>query len=161
MYKDALVAPLLGAWEFLPRPKSRTTLWEREWRELSILIKENQWKTPLDFKSIVRNQVKTIVVTSPVQRICFTNRNFENMTGYSKEEVVGRKPSFLQGANTCKETTSNIRLALYNKENFSTSILNYKKDGASYFCKVDLFPIFDRKNELVNFVALEEELENV
>lgn len=158
MYKDVLVPPLLGAWEFLPRPKSLSSLWEREWKELSVLIKENNWKTSLDFKTIVKKQVKTIVITTPVQQICFTNRNFENMTGYSQKEVVGRKPSFLQGSNTNKDTTAKIRMALHNKQTISTSILNYKKNGEPYFCKVDLYPIFNLENELVNFVALEEEI---
>lgn len=157
MYNNYLVSPLIAAWEFLPRSSAKQ-LWESEWRVLNEFMLRNEWKIDIDLKKIVRNQVKTIVITDPNQHICYTNTCFQNMTQYTSEEVMGRKPSFLQGPNTNPAITSQIRNAIHSNKTISTSILNYKKNGTPYICKVEIFSIFNAQQNLVNYLALEEEV---
>ena len=157
MYKEIICSPLLGAWEFLPKPFPTVAFWEQEWSAIGNLLKKNCWKTDLDLKKTVRNQIKTIVVTNTKQIICFTNRNFEKMTGYSALEVLGKKPSFLQGEATSEISKNIIRNGLEQMKPVFTSVVNYRKCGELYYCNIELYPIFDKKNVLVNYLALEEE----
>ncbi|PKJ10001.1 PAS domain-containing protein, partial [Escherichia coli] len=83
---------------------------------------------------------------------------FERMTGYASEFARGKKPNFLQGKNTEKDVRSNVRMALGKRQFVETVITDYRKNGEEYLCKVKIYPMFNKANELVNFLALENEV---
>lgn len=157
-YQQKHLPPLIMAWEFIPRLNPALSSWEKEWKIIEEMHQLNSWKLDIDLSNIVKKQLKTIVITNSRQEICFVNRNFEKMTGYSKLEVLGKRPNFLQGEETSNETKLEIKNALTELKPISTNILNYKKTGEKYFCKVDLMPIFNSDEQLVNFLAIEEEI---
>jgi PAS domain S-box-containing protein len=158
IYRHKHLPPLIMAWEFIPRLKPKVDVWEAEWQMIHELNIKNRWKLNIDLNSIVKKQIKTVVITNSKQQICFVNRNFEKMTGYDRVEVIGRKPNFLQGNETSCDTRFKIKAALSAHKPISTTILNYKKNGEKYYCKVELLPIFNQEAELVNFLAIEEEI---
>lgn len=63
----------------------------------------------------------------PEEPIIYCNTGFEKMTGYKKEEALGKNCRFLQGKDTNKETVKKIRKYIQQKESYSVEILNYKK----------------------------------
>ena len=68
------------------------------------------------------------------------------MTGYAREEVLGRNCRFLQGEETCTDTTMGIRKAVEGGVCHSCVILNYTKNGDAFWNKVSL----KKKNILKN-----------
>ena len=80
------------------------------------------------------------------------------MTGYSKKYAVGKRPSFLQGEETSKSVKNQIREELFYNHTFSGSLLNYRKNGDPYLCQISIFPIYDSKERLDNFIAFEKEI---
>lgn len=101
------------------------------------------------------NQV-AVILTDPDRRILWVNRDFETITGYTGEEVVGLSPgSLLQGPKTEPDAIDRIRLGLAREEPFKETITNYRKCGESYVCKLVIHPIRDYKDRLVNFLAFE------
>ena len=80
------------------------------------------------------------------------------MTGYTKKFAVGKKPAFLQGKMTSLKTKKEIREELKNNHMFSGSLLNYKKSGEVYNCKINILPIYNEKKKLEYFLALEKEI---
>ncbi len=83
--------------------------------------------------------------------IVFANRAFLELTGYSEEEVVGRNCRFLQGPGTDPEKISMIREALEAETVVVVEILNYRKDGSSFWNALHLGPIYDDAGKLLYF----------
>ncbi len=96
-----------------------------------------------------------VILTDNQRRIQWVNDDFTTITGYTFEEVVGKKPSILQGQNTKKETIDRIRLGLTQKVSFKAEIINYRKNGEEYLCKLVIHPIFNINDELTNYIAFE------
>ena len=97
-----------------------------------------------------------MVITDPSQTdnpIVFANHAFLAMTGYAREEIIGSNCRFLQGPETDPDTVAGIRLALAERRDIATEILNYRKDGYSFWCALSITPVFDQTGRLVYFLA--------
>lgn len=66
--------------------------------------------------------------TLPDLPITYANQRFEELTGYTSDEILGRNCRFLQGADTDAETVTKFREALAAATRFQGEILNYRKD---------------------------------
>ena len=103
------------------------------------------------------NQV-TIILTDSSKRILWVNQNFPNLTGYSFGEALGRTPKFLQGVNTERDKLLEINKALTDQIPIKSIITNYKKSGKPYSCELIIYPIFNTKSELCNFISFERDV---
>ncbi|WP_386818961.1 ATP-binding protein [Luteolibacter algae] len=103
-----------------------------------------------------------VIVTDAAGCIEWVNEAFVQITGYELEEVAGRKPgSFLQGPLTDQNTVANIRESLANGKGLRTDILNYRKDGSSYWLSMEIQPMFNEDGSLRNFMAVERDVTRV
>lgn len=147
--------PLLAAYEFM-------SINRRENSDYELLEKFSQfrnWSFDLNkIKRFLQNRKNTIVITCEKEKIEWVSKGFTRMTGYDSEEAIGNSPKFLQGKNTSVETRKAIRSKLIIQEKFSGKVINYRKNGEQYICKVEIFPVYDTQNDLVNFVAFEHEV---
>jgi PAS domain S-box-containing protein len=97
-----------------------------------------------------------VILTDPQQRIIWINDDFTAITGYSLGEAIGRIPGrMLQGPKTEPEVIERIRKAIQQRIPFRDQLTNYRKNGEPYLCKLVIHPVFDRNQELTNFVAFE------
>jgi PAS domain S-box-containing protein len=97
-----------------------------------------------------------MVVTDPRQEddpIVFANGAFFDLTGYAREEVIGRNCRFLQGPQTDRGTVEEVRKALHEHRAVAVDILNYKKDGTSFWNALFIGPIFDQDGKLLYHFA--------
>ncbi|MDQ7957693.1 MAG: histidine kinase famiy protein [Rhodocyclaceae bacterium] len=97
-----------------------------------------------------------MLVTDPRQSdnpIVFANRAFVAMTGYTREEIVGHNCRFLQGPATDRQTVQAIRQAIEERREISLEILNYRKDGSTFWNALFISPVYNRRDELVFFFA--------
>ncbi|TDB63953.1 PAS domain-containing protein [Arundinibacter roseus] len=148
--------PLLLGMEFSTRYPDRGS----DFDEIRIIHQQSNWSFDLDrVQKYLVGKKRAVVVTDPLQHIQWTSRGFVRMTGYSFCEAYHRKPSFLQGPATLQSTREEIRSCLNTNSVFDGTILNYRKSGEMYACKVTIMPIFNQEKELVNFIALEEEVD--
>ncbi|GBU19595.1 MULTISPECIES: histidine kinase famiy protein [Methylobacterium] len=106
------------------------------------------------FFAAVETTRMPMIVTDPRQPdnpIIFANRAFMAMTGYATEELLGRNCRFLQGPRTDRGTIEEIRSAVAARRNFSGEVLNYRKDGSSFWNALYISPIHNAAGELVYF----------
>ena len=97
-----------------------------------------------------------MIVTDPNQNdnpIIFANDAFFRLTGYTSDEVVGRNCRFLQGPETRTETVTRIRESIAAGNDISVDILNYRKDGSSFWNALFLSPVRNDSNQIVYFFA--------
>ena len=100
----------------------------------------------------------TLVLTDPDKTILWTSHSFLSMTGYRPAEVVGQKPTLLQGPATQLVTTQRIREKLARAAAVRADLLNYRKDGSPYTCRVCIAPLRNAQGELTHFLAVEREI---
>lgn len=117
---------------------------------------QKNWKVKEDFRMIVYQQKREIIITNSNQEIIFATKGIYNMNGYLPYEVIGKYPKIFQGEQTSEETKANIREAIYSQASFKETLLNYKKDGTTYLCEIEAFPKFNKKGELINYIAFEK-----
>ncbi|MFC6048668.1 hybrid sensor histidine kinase/response regulator, partial [Methylobacterium hispanicum] len=106
------------------------------------------------FFAAVETTRMPMIVTDPHQPdnpILFVNRAFERMTGYTRQELIGTNCRFLQGPETDRDTVDEVRAAIAEHREFATEILNYRKDGSSFWNALFVSPVFNRQGDLVYF----------
>ncbi len=97
-----------------------------------------------------------MVITDPRQSenpIVLANKSFLDLTGYSAEEVIGRNCRFLQGEGTSRAVISEIRAAVVAERDVDIEILNYRKDGSTFWNQLGVSPIHDDRGRLLYFFA--------
>ena len=101
---------------------------------------------------------QSVLITNGKQEIIYTNPAFTLMTGYESDEVMGKTPRFLQGAETSQATRVAIREALAANKPVHVEILNYHKTGRAYWLDLSIVPVLDDEGEVTNFVAIEVDI---
>jgi PAS domain S-box-containing protein len=127
---------------------------EDDWHVTADLHAEHGKGDP--FAAAVRATRMPMLLTDPRQidnPIVFANDAFFKFTQYSRDEVLGRNCRFLQGPETDRETIRLIREAIQKREPIGVDILNYRKDGSTYWNALYLSPVSNEKNELLYFFA--------
>ncbi|UQA60301.1 hybrid sensor histidine kinase/response regulator [Polyangium aurulentum] len=97
-------------------------------------------------------------IDEPGPRIVFVNAAFERMTGYTREEVMGKSPRILQGPRTSREALDRIHQALERCAPICEEIVNYTKDGREFLIEIDIVPILDDDGHCSHFVAVERDM---
>lgn len=102
-----------------------------------------------------------IVITNPNDKdnpIVYCNPAYEEITGYSFEELRGKNPRFLQGNDTSKATINEIREAVSQKKSCSVVMLNYRKDGTKFWNELQISPVFNSQGELINYIGIKTDI---
>jgi PAS domain S-box-containing protein len=100
-----------------------------------------------------------VIITNAQGATEWVNDGFTRITGYTLEEVQGRKPGeLLQGPGTDAREVDLMRRALARGEGITVELLNYSKEGNPYWNFIEIQPVRDEAGKLVNFVAIESDI---
>ncbi|WP_302080521.1 PAS domain S-box protein [Salinibaculum rarum] len=100
-----------------------------------------------------------VVITDPSQPdnpIVYANEQFEEVTGYSESDVVGRNCRFLQGEETSEASIAKMRDAIAAHEPVSVELRNYRKDGTEFWNRVEITPVRDSDGEVTHYVGFQQ-----
>ncbi|MCF0058661.1 PAS domain S-box protein [Dyadobacter sp. CY356] len=104
---------------------------------------------------VAANTTDMIITTDSDGIITWTNEAFRKRSGYTMDEVVGKKPSELvQGPETSLETKNRLRKGLKERSSMSEIILNYTKSGEQYWIDLNINPIIDEHGICTHFIAV-------
>ncbi|MCC5883218.1 MAG: EAL domain-containing protein [Halomonas sp.] len=86
--------------------------------------------------------------------VVYVNESFEHITGYSRDEVLGRNCDFLQGSETDAETVAKMNQALAEQRDINVTLCNYRKDGTPFWNNLYLAPVRDGEGPVTHFVGV-------
>ena len=87
--------------------------------------------------------------------IVYASGAFLEMTGYSAEEVLGRNCRMLQGPETDPADVDRLRRSIAEHVPVTVEVLNYRKDGTTFFNEVHVAPVRDDSGEVVRNVGVQ------
>lgn len=112
-----------------------------------------------DFSLIrsLQGSQQSFVITDPSLHdnpIVYASEGFLGLTGYNREEVLGRNCRFLQGTQTSNQKVEQIKKAISMGEDVSVCLANYTADGTPFWNQLFIAALRDANNNIVNFVGV-------
>ncbi len=142
------------------RQQAEQILEERS-RALYDTHKDLQDNTRLLEATVVHANDGVIITNADLEdgpEIIYVNDAFTKISGYSAEELLGKTPRILQGADTNRDTLDRLKSCLKNGKPFKGELKNYTKDGELYWLDISIMPIYDEQGMLTNFTAIERDI---
>lgn len=95
-----------------------------------------------------------IVITDVYGHVEYTNNMFTEITGYQKEDLVGKSPNVMSSGEQPKSFYKNLWKTILNGDVWEGELKNRKKDGGYYWAKTNIYPIFE-EDEITGFVEIQ------
>jgi PAS domain S-box-containing protein len=91
-------------------------------------------------------------------KIVYVNNAFDRLTGFAREEALGKTPRILQGPKTQRAELDRIRSALASSTPVRAELINYAKSGHEYWLEIDIVPVANEAGSFTHFVAIERDI---
>jgi PAS domain S-box-containing protein len=108
------------------------------------------------FAAAIRATRMSMLITDPRRPdnpIVFANEAFLRLTGYTRAEIMGRNCRFLQGPDTDPSAIDRLRDAISEQHDINIDILNYRKDGSTFWNALYISPVTNEAGELLYYFA--------
>lgn len=126
---------------------------------LDITEQKTQEEQLLMLSLIAEKNINAVIIANKDGAIEWANSSFLGMSGFSMEEIIGQKPGhLLQGSETNPETVSYLKDRIQKGLPFNCEIINYAKTGEKYWVNIQGQALYNKKNEIVKFFAIEENI---
>jgi diguanylate cyclase (GGDEF)-like protein/PAS domain S-box-containing protein len=108
------------------------------------------------------NPVVIVSAIDPNMPLVYVNRAFEQVTGYSRAEVIGGNCRFLQGEDREQPELDKIRRAIAEQRDGHAVLRNYRKDGSLFWNKLYVTPVRDPlSNRVTHFVGVQYDITEI
>ena len=108
--------------------------------------------------TLLENLGVGIILSDHNRKIIYVNQAYETLTGYQLKEVLGHSSAFLQGSKTNKNVINKIKYDLSHNHSFHGEILNYRKDGTSFWNLLTINAILDNSGLPIQFIGLQQDI---
>lgn len=95
-----------------------------------------------------------VLITDLDKNITYANDAATRLTGYAREELIGKNCNMLQGPGSSGATVDEMRRALDAEQPFIGELLNYRKDGSAFWNEIAITPVFDDQQRLNQYVGV-------
>lgn len=150
-YWKTRIAPVVidGEVEFIAGSTTNITETRKRQEELRIL------------QQAIDNTEVPITLADPSQEdnpLVYVNAAYEQLTGYSEKEALGRNCRYLQGEDTNPEAVTTLRTAIDAEEPTTVELRNYRKDGTEFWNRVTVTPIYDDDGTLLRYIGTQDDI---
>jgi len=125
-------------------------------RDITELKKSNE--AIIKLSKAIEQSPLSIVITNTKGEIEYTNPKFTEVTGYSSIEAKGQNPRMLKSGETPTEEYTELWNAISNGKEWHGEFHNRKKNGELYWESASISPIVNEKGEIINFIAIKEDI---
>jgi PAS domain S-box-containing protein len=102
-----------------------------------------------------------VVITDcrqPDNPIIFCNHAFENMTGYSREEIIGQNCRFLQGNDRAQDELIVLGENIAKGVPVTVELRNYHKNGTLFWNELSIAPVRDTEGAVSHFIGIQNDV---
>jgi len=102
----------------------------------------------------IEDTKESIMITDAATTIISVNRAFERITGYSKQEAIGKTPRILQSGRQSKDFYQALWKTLTKQGYWRGKIWNRRKNGEMYLENISITAICNEQNETTHFISV-------
>lgn len=113
---------------------------------------------PRLFFEAVEQTPSAISIADPQATILYVNRAFEALTGYAREEVIGKNQSILNNRATPESIYQELWRTITRKQTWTGILVNRTKQGGDYLVELTIAPVLDRHGELGYFLGKQRDV---
>jgi PAS domain S-box-containing protein len=95
---------------------------------------------------------------APDMPLVYVNSAFEEMTGYSRDAVIGLNCRFLQGDDRQQPALDTLRLAIKNQVECTVTLRNYRRDGRMFWNELRIAPLSDPSGRVTHFIGIQNDV---
>ncbi|TBU89745.1 PAS domain-containing protein [Phytopseudomonas dryadis] len=88
--------------------------------------------------------------------LIYANPAFEQLTGYSSDEILYQDCRFLQAGDRDQPTLAAIRQAVRSQQPCRQVLRNYRKDGSAFWNELSITPVFNEGDQLTYFIGIQK-----
>ena len=155
----------LGVKDIIKKPYSheemlfKTNFWtvcrKHEQEKSEILKVLNEYKDAVDESAIVSK-------TDPEGIITYVNDAFCQISGYTREELIGQNHNIISHPDTAKETYKELWQTICQlKKPWHGVLKNKKKNGSCYWVRSFIKPVLDRDRNIVEYIAIRVDISDI
>ncbi|MCA9011778.1 MAG: PAS domain S-box protein [Planctomycetaceae bacterium] len=104
------------------------------------------------------NGIVIVDAVSDDMPIVYCNRGFEQITGFSRNEILHRNCRFLQGRKTDSAAVKKIRNAIENRTGCRVTLLNYRRDGTPFYNDLLITPVSNDDGIVTHFIGIQNDV---
>ncbi|MCF8223913.1 MAG: PAS domain S-box protein [Bacteroidales bacterium] len=112
----------------------------------------------LKLSRAVEQSPASILITDLDGTIEYVNPKILEITGYSKDELIGENPRIFNSGNRAKNDYKELWSTISSGKKWSGEFQNKKKNGELYWESAHISPILNNKMEITNYVAVKEDI---
>ncbi len=108
-------------------------------------------------KAIEQSPV-SVVITDINGNIEYVNKRFEEVSGYSFDDVINKNPKILNAGVLSHEVYDDLWKTISNGKIWVGEVLNKKKNGELYWESASISPIIDERGRITHYVGVKEDI---
>nr|MBL8411987.1 nitrogen fixation negative regulator NifL [Dechloromonas sp.] len=113
---------------------------------------------PEAYRQAVDQADLAISITDPKARILFANEAFTRVTGYSRDEIIGKNESVLSNHTTPPAVYKELWGELSEQRPWSGRLLNRRKDGELYLAELSISPVVDGAGKTTHYLGMHRDI---
>jgi len=87
--------------------------------------------------------------------VIYANSSFQNITGYTKKEIIGQNYFMLYGSAADLRMIDEIKQTIILGESFHGEMLNFRKNGEKFWSLLRIAPVRDVQGEITHYVGIQ------
>jgi diguanylate cyclase (GGDEF)-like protein/PAS domain S-box-containing protein len=129
-------------------------------RAIRYALARNQLEFRLRLSEVALNAVANgIVITDQHAQIEWVNPAFTHLTGYTREEAIGKKPGELVKSGHHSDTFyEDMWQSILSGQTWSAEMVNRRKDGTQYDESLHITPVISENGTILHFVAIMQDI---
>lgn len=110
------------------------------------------------FSYAIKHNPASIIITGPNGNVQEVNPKFEELTGYTQDEIRGKNLRILKSGTHSKKFYENLWGTLTSGKEWHGVFHNKKKNGDLYWEKASISPVFDDSGAIIQYIAVKEDI---
>jgi len=109
-------------------------------------------------KSIIEQSPLSLTITDLDGNIQYVNTQFERITGYMRDEVLGKNPRILKSGETPKSVYESLWQTITSGKTWKGEFRNRKKNGEHFWELTSISPLKDDSGNITHYIAIKEDI---